>query len=61
MNTTAYNLCLQAAYDMNDIAPVAASNSNQLGPVGSAVLIAVVAIAMIAIVAVGVMLLKELD
>ena len=56
MNTVVYNLCIQAANNMNDVSHVAASNGHQLGLVGSAVLLAAVAI-----VSIGVMLLKELD
>ena len=61
MNTAAYNLCIQAANNMNEVSHVAASNGYQLGLVGSAVLLAAVAIVMIAIVSIGMMLLKELD
>lgn len=61
MNTAAYNLCIQAANNMNDVSHVAVSNGHQLGLVGSAVLLAAVAIVMIATVSIGVMLLKELD
>ena len=64
MNTTATaaaNIAINAAVQMNDVTTAVTTNGQQLGVVGSIVLVTVVAAIMIAIAVGGVMLIKSLD
>ena len=64
MNTTATaaaNIAINAAVQMNDVTTAVTADGQQLGIVGSTVLVIVVAAIMIAIAVCGVMLIKSLD
>lgn len=64
MNTTATaaaNIAINTAVQMNDVTTAVTADGQQLGVVGSIVLVTVVAAIMIAIAVGGVMLIKSLD
>ena len=59
--TTAANVAINAAVQMNDVTTAVTADGHQLGVVGSIVLLTVTAVVMIAIAVGGVMLIKHLD